>query len=75
MAYSQMSLQVMQIVFIEDLRNQAQTFVDMGSFSVAGGYAGGLLASMLQGVNGKIGQPGNVHPRGTDSKDAACFAG
>jgi hypothetical protein len=75
MTYAQMSLQMMQVVLIEYLGNKAQTFVDVGGLAVACCDSGGLLTSMLQGVNGEIGQPSDIQPGRTDAKDAACFAG
>ena len=75
MTNAQMPLQMLQIVLVKDLGNEAQPFINMGGLAVASGDSRGLLSSMLQSINGKIGQAGDVHPGGTDAKDAACFTG
>jgi hypothetical protein len=65
----------MQKVFLlEDLRNEPHLFVDLDAVTISGGDACALLPSMLESIEAKKGDPGDIFIRGINPKDAARLA-
>jgi hypothetical protein len=64
----------MQVFLGEYLRHQSHAFVDMGDVTIASDDPGALLSPVLQRVEGKKRQPGDLCIWGVDAKDAARFA-
>src|SRR5699024_12238934 len=55
---------------VEHLGDQPEVLVDEDLFAVAGGDAGRLLTTGLQGVQPEVGQRGDVLARRPDAEDA-----
>src|SRR5699024_7399846 len=64
-----------QAPLVEDLGDQTHVLVDEDLLSVGGGDAGGLLATVLEGIEAVVGQLGDVLARGPDAEDAAGVLG
>ena len=57
--------------FVENLRHQAHVLVDHDPDAIADGYARGLLAAVLQGVQAKVGKLGDFLAGRPDTEHAA----
>ena len=55
----------------EDLAHEAQVLAGEHLLAIAHGDAGGLLAAVLQGTQGIVGETGHIAARGPDAEDAA----
>jgi hypothetical protein len=70
----QVPAQWVKILLCEHLRNQSHPFVKVGYTSITGRDAGALLPAMLQRVQAKEGQAGDVHAVRMDAKHATRLA-
>ena len=59
---------------VEDIVHQAELTEDRDLSPVAGGDAGALLAAVLERVQGEVGEPRDVPPRGVDRDNPALLA-
>ena len=71
MADREATRQIAQVVFIEDLRNQAHAGLDVNRAGVGCRDTGALLPSMLKGVEAEERDPGDVFFRRIHAEDAA----
>lgn len=69
------SEQSLQGLLGKNVRDQALILVHEDLLAVGGRDAGALLAAMLEGVEGEVGETRNVLARGPHSEDAAVIAG
>ena len=67
--------QSLQGLLGKNVRDQALILVHEDLLAVGGRDAGALLAAMLEGVEGEVGETRNVLARGPHSEDAAVIAG
>ena len=72
-AYGDPALHGLQVLVLEDLRNQAKVLTNEHGLSVADGDARRVLAAMLKRPQGKVGHAGHVTPRSPDAKDATLL--
>ena len=70
-----MALQRRQVLRGEDLRDQADIFVQADGAPIGDGDAGGFLPAVLQGKQAKEGHAGHIFVGGEDADDAAFFVG
>ena len=63
-----------QLLFVEDLRDEADVAHGHDAAALARGDPRGLLAAVLKRVEGEVGQAGDVGLRGVHPEDAALVA-
>ena len=73
MAHGHFAAQCSERAFIEHLGNQAQVFRNRYGVTIAHRNAGAFLATMLQGLQAKAGQPRDIVGGGVHSKHRALF--
>ena len=73
MADGEVAAQDVQVILVEDLRDEAQSLVDVGQTALAGANPRALLPAMLQGVEREKRQPGHVHAGRVDATDTTGF--
>ena len=71
MAYRVLAPQALEDQLIEDLGHEPQFLVDDHRLPIRDGHPGGLLATMLEGVESVVSEPGDVLVRRIDPNDAA----
>ena len=72
-AYGDPALHGLQVLVLEDLRNQAKVLTNEHGLSVADGDARRVLAAMLKRPQGKVSHAGHVTARSPDAKDATLL--
>ena len=73
MSDGDLATELTQYSFIEGLGDQAHLGVSVNTLPIGGGDARALLATVLEGIETKEGEPGHILARGVDPKKGTAF--
>ena len=68
------AVQRAQLLLVEDLADQALVAHGHDVAALGDGDARGLLPTVLEGVEGEVGETGDIRALGVDAEDAALVA-